>query len=132
MPQAQLVILGDGERGAAIRARVLSQGLKDAVTFAGYRSADEFPRWLQAFDEVWVLGLGNDWAGRAAAQARRCGARVVAVDEGALAAWADAVVSPAPEAVAEAALAASRREVVVPEPTELARRVLELYERARA
>ena len=111
---------------------MISLGLKDAVTFAGYRPADEFPRWVQAFDEVWVLGLGNDFAGRAAAQARACGARVVAVDEGALPVYADAVVAPEPAAVADAALGAGRREVPVVPVGELAGRVLELYETVRA
>ena len=34
-PSAHLVALGDGERSATIRARVISLGLKDAVTFTG-------------------------------------------------------------------------------------------------
>ncbi len=131
-PSAHLVILGDGERGAALRARVLSLGLKEAVTFVGYQPADEFPRWVQAFDEVWVLGLGNDFAGRAAAQARACGARVVAVDEGALAVHADAVIAADPGALAAAALQPQRREVPVVRADEIAQRVLALYERARA
>lgn len=131
VPAAHLVILGDGERGASIRVRVLSLGLKDAVTFAGYQRSEEFPRWVQAFDEVWVLGLGNDFAARAAAQARRCGARVVAVDEGALATYADAVVVPEPKVVADVALGEARREVPVTTVDEIARRVLELYQRVR-
>jgi len=129
---AHLVVLGDGERSATIRARVLSLGLKEAVTFAGYQHAGEFPRWVQAFDEVWVLGLGNDWAARSAAQARSCGARVVAADEGALAAYADAVVAPVPEAVAAAALRPERKQLPVPKPEEIARSLLELYARAKA
>ena len=60
--------------------------------FAGYQEGPAFVRWLQALDEVWILGLGNDWSGRAAAQARACGVRVVAVREGALERLADAVV----------------------------------------
>lgn len=132
LPEAHLVVLGDGEKGAELRARVLSLGLKGAVTFTGYRPADEFPRWVQVFDEVWVLGLGNDFAGRSAAQARACGARVVTVDEGGLPVWADAVVPAEPRALAEAALLPERREVPVLGPQEIARRVLALYERVRS
>lgn len=128
-PSAHLVILGDGERGAALRARVLSLGLKDAVTFVGYQPAEEFPRWVQAFDEVWVLGLGNDFAGRAAAQARACGARVVAVDEGGLPTYADAVIAPTAAALAEAALGGARRDISIVGVEEIAKRVVALYER---
>jgi glycosyltransferase involved in cell wall biosynthesis len=129
---AHLVVLGDGERAATIRARVLSLGLKEAVTFAGYQRAEEFPRWVQAFDEVWVLGLGNDWAARSAAQARSCGARVVAADEGALAAYADAIVAPTADAVAAAALRPERKALPVPKPDDIARSLLDLYTRATA
>ncbi|MBL8952793.1 MAG: glycosyltransferase [Myxococcaceae bacterium] len=131
-PSAHLVVLGDGAHAATLRAHVLSVGLKDAVTFAGYQHGDDFAKWVQAFDEVWVLGLGNDWAARAAAQARRCGARIVAVDEGALSTYADAVVAPTPEAVAAAALKPDRRALTVPDPTEVARSLLELYAKVRA
>jgi glycosyltransferase involved in cell wall biosynthesis len=131
VPAAHLAVLGDGVLSAEIRARVLSLGLKDAVTFTGYQRADDFPKWVQAFDEVWVLGLGNDFAARAAAQARSCGARVVAVDEGALSSYADQVVAPAPRAVADAALGSERRDIAVHPPEEIARRVLELYKLVR-
>ncbi|MBM4379335.1 MAG: glycosyltransferase, partial [Deltaproteobacteria bacterium] len=73
MPGARLVLVGDGELGPALRAQVADAGLGAAVRFAGYQSGEAFVRWLQALDVVWVLGLGNDWAGRAAAEARACG-----------------------------------------------------------
>lgn len=104
--------------------------LGESVRFAGYQPAAGFARWLQAMDEVWVLGLGNDFAGRAAAQARACGARVVTVDEGALSRFADVVVAAEASALAEAALGESRRTVVLESPAEVAGRVLGLYERA--
>jgi glycosyltransferase involved in cell wall biosynthesis len=129
VPSARLVVLGDGDRAQALRAYASSHRLLDAVIFVGYRPSEEFPRWVQAFDEVWVLGLGNDYAGRSAAQARRCGARVVAVDEGALGAYADAVVAPLPDAVAQAALQSARRELPVLEVRELAQRLIALYQR---
>lgn len=126
-PDAQLVLVGDGPLQAQLEALVVRLGLEGAVRFAGYQSGDAFVAWLQALDEVWVLGLGNDFAGRAAAQARACGVRVVAVDEGALERFADAVVAPEPGALSDAALAASRRAGLVEAPDDTARRVLELY-----
>src|SRR5439155_19175885 len=100
-PTARLVLTGDGELEPELRSIVSALGLEGSVTFAGYQRAESFVRWLQALDEVWVLGLGNDYSGRAAAQARACGVKVVAVDEGALASLADALV-PAPTAAAGA------------------------------
>lgn len=102
MPSARLVLVGDGAREAAVRDQVRALGLGSNVTFAGYQSGQAFARWLQALDWVWVLGLGNDWSARAAAQARACGVRVVAVDEGALGEWADEVVEPSAGSIVEA------------------------------
>lgn len=129
-PGSRLVLVGDGPLEARLRARVAAAPWGAAVTFAGYRSGPDFVRWLQALDEVWILGLGNDFSGRAAAQARACGARVLAVDEGALATWADALVAPTPEAVAAAALEGGRRAGGVEPAAAVARRVVALYERA--
>lgn len=126
-PDAHLLLVGDGAEQAALRVRAASLGVKDAVTFAGYRSGDDFVRHLQALDVVWILGLGNDWSGRAAAQARACGVRVVAVDEGGLASLADQVVAPAAEAVVAATLAGERRSVAMSTRYETANRLLELY-----
>lgn len=125
-PGAHLVLVGDGPEEAAIREQVRSLGLEGAVTFAGYR-AEDFVSWLQALDVAWILGLGNDWSGRAAAQARACGVRVVAVDEGALADHADSVVPPEPAEVARATLEEERSAMPVHGPADAARRVLELY-----
>jgi glycosyltransferase involved in cell wall biosynthesis len=128
---AHLLLTSNGVNEAQVRARVLSLGLKDAVTFAGYVRTEEFPRWVQALDEVWILGLGNDYSARVAAQARACGARVVAVDEGALPRYADVLVKPEAEALAAAALEPERRELAVTPVAEIAAQVLSLYEKAR-
>jgi glycosyltransferase involved in cell wall biosynthesis len=131
-PQARLVLLGDGALEPRLRAQVGEYRLTDHVTFLGYRSGADYVRHLQALDEVWVLGLGNDWSGRAAAQARACGVRVVAVDEGALGAYADAVLpSAAPEAVASASVSGVRQHKPVANVGETARAVCNLYERCR-
>jgi glycosyltransferase involved in cell wall biosynthesis len=131
-PEARLVLVGDGALLEPTRRQVEERGLSDAVTFAGYQQGAVFVRWLQALDEVWLLGLGNDWSARAAAQARACGVRVVAVEEGALPDLADArVASPTPEAVASAALSGQRAPVAHPTNARIAGDMLALYARAR-
>lgn len=131
-PGARFVLVGDGALLEETRRQVTERGLSDAVTFAGYQQGDAFVRWLQALDEVWLLGLGNDWSARAAAQARACGVRVVAVEEGALPDLADArVASPTPEVVVAAALSGRRAPVAHPSNARIASDVLALYERAR-
>ena len=58
---------------------------------------------------------------------------MVAVNEGALPAYADEQVTElTPEAVVRASLTGTRRDAPVFRPDEVARRVLELYERAGA
>lgn len=132
VPAAHLVLVGDGALEQELRRRAAGFGLRDAVTFAGYQSGDRFVQWLQAMDEVWILGLGNDWSGRAAAQARACGVRVVAVDEGGLPAFADAVLPmPSLKALVERAVRPDRVDREVPEIAQVASSVLELYGRAR-
>ena len=131
-PGAHLVLIGDGQLELVLRARVLSLGIASAVTFPGYQKAEDFVRWQQAFDEVWVLGLGNDFSGRAAAQARACGVRVLAVDEGALAGLADEVVPLDAEALVKASLSGTRRPVELLSTDQIAAQVIDLYERARA
>jgi glycosyltransferase involved in cell wall biosynthesis len=128
-PAARLVLVGDGAERARIEARVRELGLGSAVAFAGYQSGPAFVRWLQALDSVWILGLGNDWSGRAAAQARACGVRTIGVDEGALADHADALVAADERALAAASLADERRCDAPRSPDDIAREVLRLYAR---
>ena len=131
-PGARLVLVGDGERVESVRERVRALGLAEAVTFAGYQRGEAFARWLRALDEVWVLGLGNDWSARVAAQARASGVRVVAVEEGNLPALADVTVeAPTAEAVVAASLSGERALVAHPGNARIAAEVLALYERAR-
>jgi glycosyltransferase involved in cell wall biosynthesis len=127
LPEARLVLVGDGGLRADTEARVLAAGLSESIRFVGYQSGDAFVRWLQALDAVWILGLGNDFSGRAAAQARACDVRVVAVDEGALASNADAVVSHDPAEIAEATIQLQRAERVRRSNEDIARDVLCLY-----
>jgi glycosyltransferase involved in cell wall biosynthesis len=130
---ARLVLVGDGALVEPVKQQVRALGLTEAVTFAGYQQGDAFVRWLQALDEVWLLGLGNDWSGRAAAQARACNVRVVAVEEGGLSALADTrVEATTPEAVVAASLSGERSPVAHPSNQRIAADVLALYERARS
>lgn len=130
---ARLVLVGDGELVEPVRQRVGSLGMEESVTFAGYQRGEAFARWLRALDEVWVLGLGNDWSARAAAQARASGVRVVAVAEGNLPSLADVwVEEPTPEAVVAASESGQRSLVAHPSNARIAGDVLALYEQARA
>ncbi|MBL9038779.1 MAG: glycosyltransferase [Archangium sp.] len=128
-PGATLELMGDGALAAELQT--LARPLGSAVTFHGYLAGEAYAAALRDIDEVWVLGLGNDFGGRAALEARASGVRVVAVDEGALASWADAVVPPEPEAIAAVALTGERRDVQLPSSEATVAQVLELYERAR-
>lgn len=128
---AHLVLVGDGALEQELRRRAKAFRISDAVTFAGYQSGEPFVRWLQAMDEVWILGLGNDWSGRAAAQARACGARVVAVDEGGLPAFADSVLHmPSLKALLQVAAQPQRVARAVPKIATVAEAVLTLYAQA--
>ncbi len=128
---ATLVLLGDGILEPELRRAIHEAGLADAVRLPGYQRGLEFIRWLQAMDEVWVLGLGNDWAGRPALQGRACGARVVVAALGALPTWADAVLEEVtPAALSAAALQPGRRDVPLPDVDAVARDLLALYARA--
>jgi L-malate glycosyltransferase len=121
--RASLVLVGDGPLQASLQAAA-----PKAVRFAGYQSGAAFVKHLQALDEVWILGLGNDWSARAAAQARACGVRVVAVDEGALSRYADALVEPTVDALVAAALRPERSSLSLESPGQIAGRVLAFYE----
>lgn len=131
-PAARLVLVGDGVLEGEIHQMVHREELDQAVTFAGYQRGTSFVRWLQALDEVWVLGQGNDYSGRAALQARACGVRSITVDEGGLARYADvALKDPTAGVIVEASLGGSRREVPPPSNEAIAQDVLALYGRAR-
>lgn len=122
LARGSLVLVGDGPLQAALQASA-PQG----VRFAGYQSGPAFVKYLQALDEVWILGLGNDWSARAAAQARACGVRVIAVDEGGLSRYADALVEPTVESLVAASERLERREVTLESSEAIAARVLAFY-----
>jgi glycosyltransferase involved in cell wall biosynthesis len=133
VPTATLVLLGDGVLGPALQAQARGRGLADRVRFPGYQSGPALVRWMQSFDQLWILGLGNDWAGRGAVQGRAVGARVVGVDEGALPGWVDTLLpSATPVALATAALSRERREIQLPDARAVAQEILGLYADAGA
>jgi len=130
-PQAQFVLAGDGILENELRQEVRRLEIEERVLFLGYQPQEKFIEVLKALDEVWILGLGNDHSARAAAQARACGVRVLAVAQGALGFWADEVVEPNEESILKAHQRKGRRQVVVPSKQEEAKRVVELYIKAR-
>ncbi len=132
-PEARLVLLGDGALEGRLRERAARPDLAGSVEFRGYVAGGAFVEALQSLDELWVLGLGNDWSARVAAQGRACGVRIVAVGEGALPSYADALCDAvSPEAVVKASLGGARRQVPILRPLEVARGVLALYAEAGA
>jgi L-malate glycosyltransferase len=124
---AQLVLVGDGALKSAVEAQVAMLGLGAAVHFRGYLSGEAYLNQLQCFDELWILGLGNDAAGRAAAEARACGVRVLAVDEGALSLFADVTVEAEAQSIVEASMGAVRRVVTLPSALAIAAQLVDFY-----
>jgi len=130
-PQAQFILVGDGILEKELRREVQRLRLGGSVLFLGYQPQEKFIEVLQALDEVWILGLGNDHSARAAIQARACGVRVLGVAEGALSVWADEIVELNEESILKAHRSKARRQVVVPSKLEATERILELYAKAR-
>jgi len=124
LSNAELILIGDGPLEAQLKALA-----NEHVHFTGYLAGDAFFAQLKTLDEVWILGLGNDWSARAAAQARACGVRVVAVDEGALSLYADELIEPTEEALL--ALTGERREMQLESATAITERVVRFYESLR-
>jgi len=83
-PDARLLLIGKGERRAAIEAFVAERGLGEQVILAGYRDGD-LPAVLDALDVFALLGAGSDESCRAALEAMAAGRPVVARPVGALA-----------------------------------------------
>jgi phosphatidylinositol alpha-1,6-mannosyltransferase len=83
-PDARLLLIGKGERRAAIEALVAELGLSGQVILAGYRDGD-LPAVLNALDVFALLGAGSDESCRAALEAMAAGRPVIARRVGALA-----------------------------------------------
>lgn len=126
-PAARLVIVGDGPEEQVLRTLARTLRIENAVSWVGYQTGESFVRHLQCFDQVWILGLGHDESARAAAQARACGAAVVAAQESALPAVATAIVALEESAIVEAALHAAPSVFVRPSVRDVAAQILTLY-----
>jgi glycosyltransferase involved in cell wall biosynthesis len=83
LPDAQLLLIGKGERRDAIEAFVREQGLTGQVILAGYRDGD-LPAVLEALDVFTLMGAGSDESCRAALEAMAAGRPVVGRRVGAL------------------------------------------------
>jgi glycosyltransferase involved in cell wall biosynthesis len=81
VPDAKLVIVGEGDHGSALREQVADLGLSDSVVFTGARSdiAD-----LLAMSDVFVLPTLEDVLPTVVAEAMSAGLPVVASDVGGL------------------------------------------------
>ena len=82
-PDARLLLIGKGERRAALDTFVRSMDLHGRVILAGYRDAD-LPAVLAALDVFALMGAGSDESCRAALEAMAAGRPVVARAVGAM------------------------------------------------
>jgi glycosyltransferase involved in cell wall biosynthesis len=83
LPSARLLLVGKGERRAALEQVVAERGLAERVVFAGYRDRD-LPAVLAAADAFALMAAGSDESCRAALEAMAAGRPVVARRVGAL------------------------------------------------
>ena len=75
LPDALLVIVGDGSERAALGALA---GDNDNVLFAGHVSDEELPAYVQAADVVCSAALGGESFGIVLLEAMACGKPIVA------------------------------------------------------
>jgi glycosyltransferase involved in cell wall biosynthesis len=81
LPEASLVIIGDGPESAVVAAGVEREGLQDRVTLRGALSRAEAIRWMKAAD---AMVLPSDWENfpHAAVEALAVGTPVIATSVG--------------------------------------------------
>lgn len=91
-PHAHLVLIGDGATQEETRRLAQQLGIAQRVIFTGYLRGQAFIQALQALDALWILGLGNDYAARLAAQARLCGVYTLGVRAGAIPRYAHGLI----------------------------------------
>ena len=77
LPDAILVIVGDGEERARLRAQVDAGGYEGRVVFAGARSNAELARWYSAADVLVLASSREGWA-NVLLESMACGTPVVA------------------------------------------------------
>ncbi|MBL8378752.1 MAG: glycosyltransferase family 4 protein [Burkholderiales bacterium] len=82
LPEAHLVIVGDGPQRAALEERAAAARLSGRVTFAG-NQADVVP-WLQCLDVFALPSYANEGVPQAILQAGACALPMVTTDAGAI------------------------------------------------
>ena len=80
LPDAHLIVLGDGPERLALEAHAASLGVRDAVTFTGYVSSAVIGHYYQ-HAEVFVFASVSETQGLVALEAAACGLPVVARGE---------------------------------------------------
>ena len=80
MPEAHLIVVGDGPERKALEQYAVSLRIRDAMTFTGYVSSAEVGRYYQ-HAEVFVFASVSETQGLVALEAAACGLPVVARNE---------------------------------------------------
>jgi glycosyltransferase involved in cell wall biosynthesis len=80
LPQARLLIVGEGEERAALEARAASLGVREATHFAGFQA--DVPPWLAVFDLFALSSLSGEGSPAAVKEAMAAGVPVVSSEVG--------------------------------------------------
>jgi glycosyltransferase involved in cell wall biosynthesis len=80
LPQARLLIVGEGEERPALEARAAALGVREATYFAGFQA--DVPPWLAAFDLFALSSLSGEGSPAAVKEAMAAGVPVVSVEVG--------------------------------------------------
>ncbi len=104
----RVVLVGRGEREAALKKRIAEKGLGSRVCMLGYQQGMDLVRTYAGLDAAFVAQAGNDGAVRALLEAMACEKPVLAVGCDGLDSWVGEdrgyVTSREPSALAEAML----------------------------
>jgi glycosyltransferase involved in cell wall biosynthesis len=127
VPDATLVLIGEGGDRAALESRAAALGLADRVRFAGSLDADSVAEWLAAADVMALAsaseGLANAWV-----EALACGTPIVITDAGGAYELVDRPEAGRIAARAPAAFASAIRDVLAHPPEQDAvRRIAERF-----
>jgi teichuronic acid biosynthesis glycosyltransferase TuaC len=81
IPDAYLVVVGDGPHLPALNHLVAERGLTSCTRLPGQRPHEEIPQWMEACD-LFVLPSHNEGLGNVVLEAMACARPVVATDVG--------------------------------------------------
>jgi len=81
LPQTDLIVIGDGPEGDALRALALAAGVKDRVTFVGAVAQEQLRDYYGAADALVLASSREGWA-NVLLESMACGTPVVASDIG--------------------------------------------------